>query len=174
MVGNEDARSTDGLQRTLRQVAEVYVSALRDAWGDALVAAALFGSVARGEAGPRSDVDLRVVARHLPPGRLARHRLLEPADAAVEPLLAALRRDGVWTDVSPVLKTPEEAQRLTPLWLDLVEDAVVLHDPERFLTSLLDRLRVSLRRLGARRLRRGSIRYWELKPDYRPGEVFEL
>lgn len=168
MSGVED------LNRALRQVAEAYVAALKAAWGEALVAAALFGSVARGEAGPLSDVDLLLVARHLPAGRLARHRLLEPADEAVEPLLAALRRRGAFADVSPVLKTPAEALRPVPLYLDLVEDAVILYDPESFLAGVLERLRGSLRRLGARRRQRGRLRYWELKPDYRPGEVFEL
>lgn len=162
------------LNRALRGVAEAYVAALAAACGPDLVSAVLFGSVARGEADPLSDVDLLLVVRGLPPGRLARHRVLEPADAAVEPLLADLRRQGAFADVVPVLKTPAEAERPVPLYLDLVEDAVLLHDPQGFFAGVLERLRASLRRLGARRVRRGRVRYWELKPDYRPGEVFRL
>ena len=44
------------LHAALRSVAEAYVDAMRARWDDALVAAALFGSVARGEAGPRDAV----------------------------------------------------------------------------------------------------------------------
>jgi hypothetical protein len=31
-----------------------------------------------------------------------------------------------------------------------------------------------LEQLGARRIWRGNAWFWDLKPDYRPGEVFEL
>jgi len=31
-----------------------------------------------------------------------------------------------------------------------------------------------LARLGAKRIWRENMRYWELKPDYKPGEVFEI
>ncbi|MFN3286719.1 MAG: nucleotidyltransferase domain-containing protein, partial [bacterium] len=150
------------------------VSALQRSLGPSLVSAVLFGSVARGEAGPTSDVDLLVVVEGLPASRLGRHDVLAQADEAVEPLLEALRRDGIHTDVYPILKTPEEARRLRLLYLDMVEDAVLLHDRDGFFRSVLDRMRESLRRLGARRLRIGRVRYWDLKPDYRPGEVFEL
>jgi len=90
----------------------------------------------------------------------------------LEPKLQALRRQGIVTDVCPILKTPDEANRTSPLYLDLVEDAMILHERNRFFSAILERLRASLRRLGARRIRRGHVRYWELKPDYVPGEVF--
>lgn len=157
-----------------RGVAEAYVAALREHWGDAPVAAVLLGSVARGEAGPTSDVDLLLVMEGLPEGRLARHRYLEPADAAVEPLLEGLRERGVYADLSPIPKTPAEAVRPAPLYLDLTEDAVILYDRDGFFRGVRERLRASLRRLGARRLRLGSVRYRELKPDYLPGDVCEL
>lgn len=158
----------------LRELAEAYVSALHRSLGSSLVSAVLFGSVARGEAGPTSDVDLLLVVEGLPASRLARHDALGPADEAVEPLLEALRRDGIHTDVHPILKTPDEARQPRLLYLDMVEDAVLLYDRDGFFGSVLDRMRESLRRLGARRLRMGRVQYWDLKPDYRPGEVFEL
>ncbi len=162
------------LSDRLRAVAEAYVRALEETLGEALVSAVLFGSVARGEAGPHSDIDLFLVVRGLPASKLARHDVVQAADEAVEPLLAGLREEGVLTDVRPVLKTPEEAARLRLLYLDMVEDAVFLRDRDGFFAGVLARLRESLRRLGARRVRRGRTWYWDLKPDYRPGEVFEL
>jgi predicted nucleotidyltransferase len=158
----------------LRAVAETYVRLLQDHLGDALVSAVLFGSVARGEAGPHSDIDLLVVVKGLPPSRLARHACLDAADSGIEPTLRSLRSQGILTDVQPVLKTPEEAERISPLYLDLVEDAVLLFDRGGFFAEILGRLRASLARLGARRVRRGRFWYWDLKPDYRFGEVFEV
>lgn len=63
-------------------------------------------------------------------------------------------------------------QALLPL--DLVEDAVILFDPDGFFASVLDRLKSRLKELGSVRRRMGKTRYWELKPDLRPGEIFEL
>jgi len=42
------------------------------------------------------------------------------------------------------------------------------------LLQKLERLRARLAVLGARRIRRGNAWYWDLKPDYRPGDVFSL
>jgi hypothetical protein len=38
----------------------------------------------------------------------------------------------------------------------------------------LEKLRKRLTELGAKRVWRGNAWYWILKPDLRPGEVFEL
>jgi len=92
----------------------------------------------------------------------------------LEPYLESLRKEGIWTYISPILKTPEEAQRGSPLFLDLVEDALILYDRGRFFSKILDRLRHRLKELGAKRIWQGNVWHWVLKPDYRPGEVIEL
>src|ERR1035437_590065 len=43
-------------------------------YGDRLISVVVFGSVARGTAGPESDLDMLVVADGLPDGRVARGR----------------------------------------------------------------------------------------------------
>jgi hypothetical protein len=161
-------------EQVVREVAERYASALQDLLGDALVAVVLFGSAARGEAKAISDIDLLVVADDLPARRLARHERVRPADEAVQADLAGLRKTGIFVDLHVLLKTPGEAAGLRPLYLDLVEDAVILYDRGGFFAGVLARLRASLDRLGARRLSRGHLRYWDLKPDYKPGEVFTI
>ena len=134
----------------------------------------MFGSVGRGTPRPDSDVDLLVVADPLPGGRLAR------ADefAAVEADLATSRRHmnraGFDAALSPVFKTPDEIRQGSPLLFDLTTDARYLYDRDRFLASELARLGARLAALGARRIWRGNAWFWDLKPDLRPGEVFEL
>ena len=56
----------------------------------------------------------------------------------------------------------------------MTEDARVLFDRAGFLARSLDALRGRLASLGARRIWRGNAWYWDLKPDYVPGEIFEL
>jgi hypothetical protein len=144
--------------------------AIREHYGDRLRALAVFGSVGRGTAGPDSDIDLLVVADDLPRGRLARVREFE----AVERALNAAFAGSAMPPLSPIFKTPAELDAGSPLLLDMIEDSVVLVDRAGVLRTRLDRLRARLAELGAQRIWRGNAWYWDLKPDYRPGDVIEL
>ena len=98
-----------------------------------VVSCAVFGSVGRGTPREGSDIDVLIIARGLPRGRMAR------------------------------------VEELCP-----VEDTRILYDEGGFFAAVLDRLRARLRQLGSRRIWRGNAWYWDLKPDFKPGEVFEL
>ncbi len=158
----------------LRDLAERYARLLASTLRDRLVAVVLFGSVARGDAEPTSDIDLLIVADDLPPGQFARKRTLATVDAAFEGELTAAEELGVETRLARIVRTPQEATRVIPLYLDLTEDAVLLYDRSGFFAHVLERVRVSLRRLGARRMRLGRGWYWDLKPDFRRGDVVEI
>ena len=82
--------------------------------------------------------------------------------------------DGIDTRVVPVVKTRQEAARVVPLYLDMVEDACLLVDRGGFFAGVLARLGARLAALGAERRRRGRVRYWILKRDFQPGESIEL
>ena len=153
---------------------DAVLAELRRGYGDRLVAAAVFGSVGRGTPRDDSDVDLLIVARDLPEGRIRRVEEFLPMEARLERALQLIQGDGAPVMLSPVFKTPEEVERGSPLFLDMVDDARIVYDPEPFLAAYLDRLRSRLRELGARRVWLGNAWYWELKPDLRPGEVFSL
>lgn len=139
-----------------------------------LVTLAVFGSVARETQRPDSDVDLLLVCDPLPDGRLRRMAEFENVERRVEPLLSSFGQKGILTSLSPIIKTPEEVKRGGLIYLDMVEDARVLYDRDDFFKRFLERLRMRLAELGSRRIRLGSAWYWDLKPDFKPGEVFEL
>lgn len=150
------------------------VEELKAEYGSRLVSVAVYGSVARGTPRADSDVDVLIVARALPRGRLARVQEYLPVEARLAAALESASQGGGSIAISPVFKTPEEVERGSPLFLDMVEDARILHDPEGVLTRGLDRLRGRLRELGARRIWMGNAWYWDLKPDLKPGEIIEL
>jgi hypothetical protein len=150
--------------------------AVRAELGARLVSLVLFGSVARGAArppsdsGPGSDIDLLVVAEGFP----------RPLWARRKPLLARCEerraRQGLpAVEWNLVTKLPEEARAHSPLYLDIVEDGILLHDRRGFFAGILAAMREGMRKLGSRRvvLEDGSW-YWDLKPDYRLGEVIEI
>ncbi len=153
-----------------RALADSYTDALHRYFGSRLVSVVLYGSVARGEASAASDIDLLVVAESLPEGRHARNTILDEIDQAFLPVLTEWHRQKYYVDLSVLLFTPAEARRMRPLYLDLVEDAILLYDRDHFFATILKQLRRRLESLGARRLQMGHLRYWDLKPDYQWGE----
>lgn len=162
------------LNRSLRDLARRYAEHARNSLGEDLTSVVLFGSVARGEAGPQSDIDLLVVARELPAGAFRRRDVLRPVRDLLLPDLEALWDKDIYVDFSEAIKTEGEAARTHLLYLDMIEEAVLLYDRKGFFADVLAGLRRRLHALGARKVREGPMPYWDLKPDLQPGEVFEL
>ncbi len=138
-----------------------------------LVSFVVYGSVARGNAKKDSDVDLLIIADNLP-DRYERFRTFDKAEEKILEKIKELRKEGYYVFFSPVIKSREEAGLITPLYLDMVEDAVVLYDKDEFFTKVIGKLKKRLNELGAERIRLGRKWYWRLKKDYRFGEVVKI
>jgi len=162
------------MRALLRPLLSRLVAACREEYGDRLVSIVVFGSAGRGTSGPDSDLDLLVVADDLPGGRVARVRQFIDVERRLEPELRGARLAGWNVELSPVLKAPAEVDQGSPLFLDMLDDAQFLYDRDDFMRRALESLRARLAALGARRVWRGNAWYWDLKPDYRPGDVFEI
>ncbi|MEM4555087.1 MAG: hypothetical protein QXT25_04540, partial [Candidatus Anstonellaceae archaeon] len=107
-------------------------------------------------------------------GVFKRHELLEPIRERLYPELKRLWEQDIYANLSELAFTEEEARQLRWIYLDMVEDAVILFDRDGFLEGMLNLLRKRLQELGAQRRNLGKVRYWVLKPDLKPGEVVEL
>ena len=162
------------MQAVFDELSTKIVAAAQAVYGARLVSIVLYGSVARGTMRHDSDIDLLIVAQPLPRGRLKRVEEFESIERTMAEDFRHAASQGVHTTLSPVLKTPEEVQAGSPLFLDMVEDARVLHDRNGFFSQELARLRSRLAELGAKRIWQGNAWHWDLKPDFTCGEVFEL
>jgi predicted nucleotidyltransferase len=154
-------------------------AAVRDAavaaYGERLVALAVFGSWARGAATPASDLDLLVVAEPLPPSRMKRVREFLPVDDATRAVRSRVWQDeGQEIELAPVFKTPAELAAGSPLYLDMTLWRVVLVDRGAVFESFIAGLRQRMQALGSRRVPFKGGAFWDYKPDFRPGEVVEL
>ena len=157
-----------------RELEERLLFGIKSLYGVRLVSVVVFGSAARGTHGFDSDIDLLIIAKNLPRGRIKRIREFETVEDKIDPFLDSLRKKGINTYISAIIKSPEEADRRSPLFLDMVEDARILFDREDFFSEILERLKKRLKQLGAKRIWRGDTWYWDLKPDYKAGDVFEI
>ncbi|MDO8691180.1 MAG: nucleotidyltransferase domain-containing protein [Dehalococcoidia bacterium] len=142
----------------LRQqdISEEVMRALREGLGGSLVAAVLFGSRARGDAGPDSDWDILVLAEELPAHPWERHKLLKR-------LIPAAFRGSV----SILAKTPDEFEgHLPALYLDIALDGRILYDPRRYAFHLMEALRHTIEKAGLYRERTadGDIWQWRNPP----------
>lgn len=147
---------------------------IKNLYKDRLVSVVIYGSVARGVQNFESDIDILIIAKDMPAGRMKRVREFEIVENEVENLIESCRKDGINTYISPILKSPAEAESGSPLFLDMVDDGKILFDDNGFFADILGKLRDKLTELGSRRIWNGSSWYWDLKPDYQPGEIFEL
>ena len=163
-----------GIKERYEEILALLLDEIRAHYGSRLVSVAVFGSVGRGTQREDSDVDLLIVARDLPRGRMARVEAFLPIEGKLSACLEPPRPELLPVSLSPVFKTPEEVAAGSPLFLDMVEDARILYDDSGYLTGQLDRLRQRLAALGSRRVWRGNTWYWVLKPDLKPGETIEL
>ncbi len=86
-----------------------------------------------------------------------------------------LKEKGYFAYLKPIIFSKEETKENRYLFLDVIEDGVILHDREGFFEDRLKSFKKRLEELGAKRffLEDGSW-YWVLKPDLKPGEVFKL
>jgi predicted nucleotidyltransferase len=98
-----------------------YVAALDRRYGPDLVSVILFGSRARGEARPESDIDMLIVVRGLPRKRWDRYSGFRD--------LARQVGEEFSDAVTPVVLTPEEAQEVKPYYLGMLSGHVIRFRP---------------------------------------------
>ncbi|MBI4788203.1 MAG: nucleotidyltransferase domain-containing protein [Chloroflexi bacterium] len=144
-----------GPDKLLRALAR----ALFDYFGHNLVSVVLFGSYARGQARPRSDLDLYVIAENLPrrlPDRVAYvHRATNARFERPASIIAECKREFV--------------SGFPSLYLDLALDGIVLYDCDNFMTDKLAQIRRITREAGLRRVRVNGDFAWRWKRQPAPG-----
>jgi len=133
------------------------VNGLEIRFRDDFVALAVFGSIARGEGGEESDLDLFCVIDNLPGKVYGRKKLLSRIIA-----------QHVQRRFSIVAKTRSEfLSQFSSLYLDLGLDAKVIFDRDDFLKGKLRRVREILRETGLKREQEGGsfLWSWEKSPN---------
>lgn len=136
----------------------------------------IFGSIARGEAKPNSDLDMLVVVERLPEKYSERVRqAVEILDDLREVKLWLWKEKRIFCNIEFLMLTPEEASIIQPVYLDMLDNSITIYDKNYFFKRVLERLAERLRELRAERVTLPEGRwFWRLKPHVEPGEVVTL
>lgn len=169
------------VKKGLEHIAEPYrslinklLNALILSLNNRLVSVVIYGSIARGQMRKDSDIDLLIVADDLPNSRFERIDIFNKVEDLLLEDLEKLYENNYIITFSPIIKTPKEAKKIFSLYLDIVEDGVIIYDKDNFFEKILDRLMQRLKELGAERVWMGKKWYWRLKKDYKFGEVITI
>jgi predicted nucleotidyltransferase len=144
-------------------------------YGENLVSFAIFGSVARGTSSPYSDIDLIIISENLPSGRTKRiNEFIENIEIKIEGKIKEMKKKGIFTALSPIIKTPEEVKKGSFLFLDMIEDSIILYDRDNFFKNYLMELKEKLKKYGAKKIYKKGGYYWIIKKDFNLKEGIEI
>ena len=156
------------IQSPYKELVNELLDKLKIACGDNLISLILYGSIARGDFRKDSDIDLLLIFEKLPKEKFLRQDYFIDVEKGIS--FTELYEKGYFPAFSPILKTKKEANFLSPLYLDMVDDAIILFDKDSFFQNILKKLRERLKEMGAVKKRIGKKWYWDLKANYKFGE----
>ena len=153
---------------------EVFLARLKERIGTDLLSVALYGSIARDQGGPTSDMDILII--HEGDREAIFHYFVQILlEIRQSPPYLKLREEGFSPDLCPVFLNRKQLAGHPWILLDIMDHGIVLYDREEILQKELDQLKKRTQALGSRKVvRSDGSWYWDLKPDWKPGEIIDL
>ena len=151
-------------------------STLMEHFGVKLISVCLYGSAVRGALRNGSDIDFLIVLGDAP---LSYHKRVK----AIIPLIERVRESkeyrrmeklNLHLEPSLLVMTKREVETHPDILIDISQEGITLFDEADFLKKHLNAIKEKMIGLGSIKKRTPHGHYWNLKPDLRIGEVFEL
>lgn len=162
------------MQEPYKSLLEKLTKLLQEEFQDKLISVVLYGSVARGDNRKDSDIDLLLVIKDLPKTITERVILFDKVERKLDDDIMRLMDEGFYVTFSPILKTPEEARRFSPIYMDMTEDAIILYDRDGFFRKVLEKTKKRLKELGFERVWLSKKSWYWRKRDYKFGEIIDF
>jgi predicted nucleotidyltransferase len=144
-------------------------------YNDRLISLVLYGSVARGTAKNDSDIDIILITDNLSHTDSMDRFLLIEEKLKESPEFISITKSGCTPELKPILFSQEEASESRYIFLDIVNDGIILYDRKDFFNKRLEKLRMNLKELKSKRIfQKDGSWYWILAPNLKFGESFEI
>jgi len=158
-----------GSQRFLPMIVKT-ARLLSRSYMERLISICIYGSVARGCANETSDVDMLTVIEDLSGSFGKRLEELYGAVAPIEDERRFLFRNRVFTDLSFYPLSRDEAARFLPIYLDIIDDGVIIFDRAGFLKKILSQCRSLVEEARGEKVAIKGGWFWTLDPEMPIGE----
>jgi predicted nucleotidyltransferase len=162
------------MQEPYKSLLEKLTKLLQEEFQDKLISVVLYGSIARGDNRKDSDIDLLLVIKDLPKTITERVILFDKVERKLDDDIMRLMDEGYYVTFSPILKTPEEAMRFSPIYMDMTEDAIILYDRNGFFRKVMEKTKKRLKELGFGRVWLSEKSWYWRKRDYKFGEIIDF
>lgn len=150
------------------------INLMKQYLGNDLLSIALFGSVARGEGTNNSDIDVLIVHKreNFKVSSLMTKIIISLRETEE---YKSLESKGFRPDIFYILLDEEEFNGNPWVLLDIQDHGIILYDPFKVLKNRFVYIRKRLKELGSKKVILPDGKwYWDLKPDWKPGEIIKL
>lgn len=153
------------LREKISELIEKLKAEVITCYGQRLVSLVIFGSAARGTMRPDSDLDILICAENLPQGRRSRLKEFQKVEQSLTEFLKELKASRIYTALAPIIKTPNEVEFGSPIFLDMIDNSKIIYDTNSFFENYLRELKQKLEKQGSKKIKFGNTWYWELTPS---------
>jgi len=154
----------------MRQQIKKFIKTLKNLYGKNLISVVFFGSFGTERFKSSSDIDVFIV---LEKGLRTHPMRIKEFTQFFENVTDKEIKEFV-DKINPVIKLKDSFKNFQSLLLDMTVRAEIVYDKGNFFKKELLKLKRKLHKLGAKRVTIGRRWYWDLKPDLKPGEIFEI
>jgi predicted nucleotidyltransferase len=162
------------VQEPYKSLLEKLTKPLQEEFQDKLISVVLYGSIVKGDNRKDGDIDLLLVIKDLPKTITERVILFDKVERKLDYDIMRLMDEGYYVTFSPILKTPEEAMRFSPIYMDMTEDAIILYDRDGFFRKVLEKTKKRLKELGFERVWLSKKSWYWRKRNYKFGEIIDF